>query len=70
MQQSEDLVSQREREVRQIAKSIVELSSIFKDLATLVIEQVPSLQLTFIQLSKCKIKSTLTDIQCKIEFYF
>jgi syntaxin 16 len=39
VQSTEDLVSQREREIRQIAKSIVELSSIFKDLATLVIEQ-------------------------------
>eukprot|EP01116_Phalansterium_solitarium_P003880 TRINITY_DN14712_c0_g1_i1.p1 TRINITY_DN14712_c0_g1~~TRINITY_DN14712_c0_g1_i1.p1 ORF type:complete len:316 (+),score=73.97 TRINITY_DN14712_c0_g1_i1:103-1050(+) len=36
---AEDLVATREKEIRQIAKSINELAAIFRDLATLVIEQ-------------------------------
>jgi syntaxin 16 len=37
--QMDDLVSQRQRDIKQIAKSINEIAAIFKDLAVLVIEQ-------------------------------
>eukprot|EP01118_Nematostelium_gracile_P019983 TRINITY_DN950_c0_g1_i1.p1 TRINITY_DN950_c0_g1~~TRINITY_DN950_c0_g1_i1.p1 ORF type:complete len:308 (+),score=67.65 TRINITY_DN950_c0_g1_i1:79-1002(+) len=38
-QQSDEAITEREREIKQIAKSITDLASIFKDLSTMVIEQ-------------------------------
>ena len=39
MDSSETVITQREREINEIAKSIYDLAEIFKDLQTLVIDQ-------------------------------
>lgn len=38
--QNADMVKERERDVLSVSKSIVELNSLFKDLASMVVDQV------------------------------
>lgn len=38
--QNAELVKERERDVMSVSKSIVELNSLFKDLASMVVDQV------------------------------
>lgn len=38
--QNADMVKERERDVMSVSKSIVELNSLFKDLASMVVDQV------------------------------
>lgn len=38
--QNADIVKERERDVMSVSKSIVELNSLFKDLASMIVDQV------------------------------
>lgn len=38
--QNADMVKERERDVMSVSKSIVELNSLFKDLASMIVDQV------------------------------
>lgn len=56
--QNADMVKERERDVMSVSKSIVELNSLFKDLASMVVDQVSFLS----QNSRAYIVTSLCDI--------
>uniref|UniRef100_A0A914RUE5 t-SNARE coiled-coil homology domain-containing protein n=1 Tax=Parascaris equorum TaxID=6256 RepID=A0A914RUE5_PAREQ len=55
--QNADIVKERERDVMSVSKSIVELNSLFKDLASMIVDQ-----------STLKVKSALKSVE-KAEKY-
>uniref|UniRef100_A0A915Q6C4 t-SNARE coiled-coil homology domain-containing protein n=1 Tax=Setaria digitata TaxID=48799 RepID=A0A915Q6C4_9BILA len=69
--QNADMVKERERDVMSVSKSIVELNSLFKDLASMVIDQGTILdQIDYnLEQTMLRVKSALSSVQ-RAERYF
>ncbi|VDN26681.1 unnamed protein product [Gongylonema pulchrum] len=63
--QNADMVKERERDVMSVSKSIVELNSLFKDLASMVVDQGTVLdRIDYnVEQATLRVKSALTSVQ-------